>query len=503
MLCRQVSGEPKDFDWRRAAERLAARLPPERWGRRVVAWVEARPAGEPLAVACSGGPDSLAVLLLTWAVWPSRRAACWVLHFNHRLRGAESDGDEAFCRAVAENLGVEFRSGAVEWPVDDPETSPNETALREARLGWLGAATAQIGAVGVLFGHQRDDVVETMLLRLARGSGAAGLAAPRPVAMHGNRVHLRPLLPVARAEIEAALAQVGVVPREDRSNRSEQHLRNRLRAQVVPAWRAALPAGVDLGAAVASARAALEEDEAALQAWVDRVVPPPESLRGPLPLHPLRSVPPAVVRRAVQRWWHAQGLEAEGTRGAMDALMEAIAAGRPGRASAGMDRWVRVSGEALVVETAADLPLGPWCARLVVGTALALPDGGWLTAEATTVDAGLLARLAGGAVDPAIEVVLGFAEARPAPFLVRTWQPGDRYRPLGLLHATKLQDQFVDRRIPRIRRGCLPVVEGPGGEIAWVPGLPSAERYRVAAGTCDAVRLTYRQPDPPSAPQHG
>ena len=93
----------------------------------------------------------------------------------------------------------------------------------KARLLWLG--------------HQQDDIAETLLMRLARGSGTGGLAAPRPAQeLSDGRLHLRPMLSLKKAEITTALKQAGAVWREDASNASGDHFRNRIRARVLPAW---------------------------------------------------------------------------------------------------------------------------------------------------------------------------------------------------------------------------------------------------------------------------
>ncbi|MES1166571.1 MAG: tRNA lysidine(34) synthetase TilS, partial [Pseudomonadota bacterium] len=182
------------INWPASAEKLAAALPRGQLHPAVLAWADRKPALRgPWAVAFSGGADSLALLLLLWAHWPARRKQLAALHFNHCLRGRASGGDEAFCRQVCAALGVRFFTAR--WRAARPGSS--EASARAARFRFFERKLRATGCRVLWLGHQQDDIAESILMRLARGSGTAGLAAPRPVqTMQDGRVHLRPLLTV-------------------------------------------------------------------------------------------------------------------------------------------------------------------------------------------------------------------------------------------------------------------------------------------------------------------
>jgi len=131
----------------------------------------------------------------------------------------------------------------------------------------------------------------------------------------------------------------------------------------------------------------------------------------------------------------------------------------------------------------------PWAAVVLAdGVAVTLPDGLALLARQIVFDAGLKRRVLTGEVDCAREVFLsnvGF------PLAAGPWQPGDRFRPLGAPGSSKLQDLFVNRKIPADRRSTLPVVRAADGEILWVPGFPPAEMAKVTDQTAAGVQLTY------------
>ncbi|MFM1852525.1 MAG: tRNA(Ile)-lysidine synthase [Verrucomicrobiota bacterium] len=312
---------------RRAAQ-LAAILPISRWHPEVQAWVQRDRGRSAWAVALSGGVDSVALLLTLWTHFPARRDRLVALHYNHRLRGRAADADERFCRDLCNKLGVTLQVGRRR----KPQAVKGEAGARELRLAFFAEAMKRAGTKVLWIAHQQNDVAETMLMRLARGSGAGGLAAPRPVQVHSRgRVHLRPLLAVPRMELEAAMKATRLPWREDASNRGTDFFRNRVRQSVIPAWVKA--AGRDAVAGAARSRELLGEDDAALEMWTDAVWA--EMPRGGLALKRTADLPRAVVRRLLHRWLLAHGGGPAPSRQAFTALLSAVEAGVATRQSLG------------------------------------------------------------------------------------------------------------------------------------------------------------------------
>lgn len=305
------------------AERLATLIPRSRLHPRVVAWAEASSSRAMWSVALSGGADSLLLLLLMWAHWPDRRKRLRALHFNHRLRGAASRADARFCRQVCAELGVKLIEA--EWR--EARKGASEAEARVARLKFFTRHSPVLWQ-----GHQQDDIAETLLMRLARGSGSAGLAAPRPVqSMPGGRTHLRPLLTLKKREIVAVLSESGVRWREDASNAGDDFFRNRVRRSVLPTWSKA--SGRDAVAGAALARDYLEEDDAALEQWLAELQP--VTARGVLDLEKLAGRPKALVRRALRQWIGAQRDVGELARQGFERLLEAVMRGEATKHSLG------------------------------------------------------------------------------------------------------------------------------------------------------------------------
>jgi len=227
---------------------------------RAAAPTETRP---PLVVAVSGGPDSVALLrALVELVKKDFAATLLVAHLNHGLRGPAADADQTFVEDLARHLGLECEMGRADVPAEAAARGIGiEEAARGARRRFLTEVARRRSARRVALAHQADDRVETVLFRILRGTGVEGLAAlapraplapaqelrggspdlPRGAVAQGDRANsagdieiIRPLIRVTRSDCLAYLAAIGQEYREDETNRSDAHARNRLRNELIP-----------------------------------------------------------------------------------------------------------------------------------------------------------------------------------------------------------------------------------------------------------------------------
>ncbi|MGE3856908.1 MAG: tRNA lysidine(34) synthetase TilS [Dehalococcoidia bacterium] len=316
-------------------------------------------AAEPLLVACSGGPDSLATFVAAARVRPSGTVTA--AHFDHRLRPADEVARErAIVQSVCDALGIRLVAGrAARRPADR-----SEAAAREARYRWLARACGDLHAATCATGHTLDDQAETVLLRLARGTGLRGAGGMEgrsewPVPVRGRRpVLVRPLLDVPRADIEAYLDALGVCAAHDPSNDTLDYARNRVRARVLPELRAVNPrAAHQIAAFAAGAR----EDDLALDAWAVAAFTQLQNAEQPdgesevrLDRAGLLALPTAVARRVVrqaatrlgltlERDQVAAALHAAGARDRRAALGRGVEAVREGDTLA-LRRVAQISG---------------------------------------------------------------------------------------------------------------------------------------------------------------
>jgi len=187
-------------------------------------------------VAVSGGADSVALLRGLKEMKPGGAGRLSVAHFNHRLRGEESTADAAFVAELAASLGLGCEVGSADWELDGADCGDGlEAAARDARYQFLKTAADRVGARFVVTAHTADDQAETILHRVIRGTGIAGLAGiPRTRPLTAATTLLRPMLALRRSEIIEFLQSLGQAYREDASNGDMRFTRNRLRHELLP-----------------------------------------------------------------------------------------------------------------------------------------------------------------------------------------------------------------------------------------------------------------------------
>lgn len=300
-----------------------------------------------LALAVSGGPDSLALMLLArrWADAQKQAPRLFVYSLDHGLR-PEAAGEVAMVLAEAERLGMVGR-GLV-WTGPRPETGLQETA-RLARYRLIGAAMAEDGVDVLATAHHRADQAETILMRLAHGSGLDGLKGMTEFAqVEGVRV-FRPLLDVEPQTLAALVAEAGLAPAQDPSNHDSAYERVR--------WRRLLPVlaeeGLD-GATLSRFASRMAEADLALGQVADAAFAELVELDGfgaaSLPAAALVALSPAIGRRVLSRVLTiVGGRQRPRALGQVERLFEQIVTDSLPRGATLLGAVTRIKGEALVV----------------------------------------------------------------------------------------------------------------------------------------------------------
>ena len=443
-----------------------------------------------LVVALSGGPDSVALLLVAshWA--RGAGAPLLAAHLNHGLRPGAAELDAAFCRDLCRRLEIELVEGDA-----DPRAAARERGLgpeeaaRHLRRRFLQEVLAGRPWPGcVATGHHRDDQVETVLMRLLRGTGPEGLRGIRPVA--GGFIH--PLLGYDRAAIVAFLEERGQPWRLDATNIDGDNLRARLRREVVPLLRDVFGEGCLDGPARLSDL--LEADLDLLDDLARQALS--EAADGPsLRVDALLALPPALAGRVLRRWLDApEQLEAvhvaailgwlkEGTSGSWLDLpggrrlareFNSLSPGIPPAPDGGPEDWrpeVRRLPEGETPGLGGPHNGGPGNGG---------PGNGGL-------DNGVLDR--GGPGTPDTWRLVCPASALRGNLRVRGWRRGDRLRPLGLGGGKKVSDLLREARVPASRRGGVLIVDDDEG-ILWVVGLARDERTRLLPDSGGTVTIS-------------
>lgn len=478
--------------WRTFSHAVAQAIPESVIEKRVLAYIQTS-STKPYAIACSGGVDSLALLL--WARGSSVFAdkALVILHYNHQTRGRYSEGDAAFVKDVAEALGCAYRSAT-----RSDKDNLSEAALREDRLAFFHTTMQTEGIEALLLGHQEDDVAETLLMRLVRGSGTRGLAAPRPVQTVGPYVHLRPFLGLSKAFIVRTMRTCGIPWREDASNTEGLYLRNRIRHSVLPALEGTFQAVKDKNMlkGFALSRTLLEEEDEALEAWLGQALKDQDLAQG-LSRACLEGLPRALWRRALHAFLRAQGcadrLSSQGferlLNGFYDHTLRPFSVG---------DKTLILQKEAQAKQQQPSLLV---CLQNKEEPPLAVLNPLPLQTE-KAIHFPHAYTLHIESLPGSYEERLAFIQGRGAnlyeafvaadgPLYYRSWSPGDRYRPLNAPGSKKLQDLFVDKKVPKALRRQLPVVLDAAFQPIWAPGLLVADSHKILPSTQCALKLTY------------
>ncbi len=448
----------------------------------------ARPETRVLA-AVSGGSDSvaLAVLLAELAERGHLRVA-GLAHLNHQLRSG-ADADEAFCADLAARFNLPFRAHRVEVASRAViERRSIEDAARAARYEFLEEARRHVGADVIALGHTRDDQAETLLLRLLRGAGARGLAG-----MHPRNGHVvRPLLDCRRHELRALLAERGQLFVQDESNDDVSIPRNRVRAELLPLLQERFnPSIVD----VLADEARIAQDEwawmqAAAGAALPGVVRADAEGAWRLNVPALNALPRALARLVVRE---ALTAAARGTavsfRHVEDALVLAVRGG--GAVDGPGVRMERVGDSLVLTSRTSELPHpGPtnlFRYSLSIPGEVALRESGCVVTAESAPSAGC------AVLSTSSMGVLRLDRCQP-PLAVRNRRAGDRFRPLGLGGRKKLQDYFVDKKVPRDRRDQVPLVVDQTDRIVWVAGHVIDDEFRVTDPAQAVLILRLRQP---------
>ncbi len=406
------------------------------------------PSG-PILIAVSGGPDSLALLSLLLEVNGSPRHRLVIAHADHGIH-SESARVAAGVKALAERLGLDCTVGGL-------ALGPNatETVARRARYRWLRAAAREFGASAILTGHHREDQTETLLMRFLAGSGPAGLAGMAAQ----NGLVVRPVLPYSRSELHAHLHKRGWVPWEDPANADPRFTRSWLRSEVLPALRSRwgdLDARLQRGAAqAADHRLAWDHLLESIREIAVRREPAGVSVAATR----LGEYDSSVFRCLLGALGRRVGCTL-GTRRA-DQILGLIKRGRSGSQVELGAGWIaELSFDRLRLirpETRAEVP-----ARSIEGDQGELVVGRWRVRWGAGVAAVQEGRNAWG------------VWVTPGAYRLRSWQSGDRIRPLGAPGRRLVVRCMQDERISRSERTGWLVVEDIHGTVVWVPGVSRA-----------------------------
>lgn len=436
-------------------------------------------AGDRVLAACSGGPDSVALVALLLKLREEMPLEIHLAHFNHRLRDGAGE-DERFVRDLARRWVLPLFAESADVRSHAAKKKLNlEEAGRDLRYDFLRRAAARAGATKIATGHTMTDQAETVLMRLMRGTGLSGLAGIAVVAAGEPCPVVRPLLGIAGPDLRAWLAAEGIPYREDPSNLDRRFLRNRIRAELLPdldrRYEPRIVAHLARLAAIAG------EEDALLGAFVRELADEFIVRKGREAFLDLKTLPlllPALARRVAREY--LRELQGDLRDISYDDVESLVSLGE------GKDLQLR---KGLVLRREGGL-VGRRKVRPTSKSYEILWDG---RGEVVVASAGMAFHGTRRKADrgrPSFKnddrtgVDLD-AAGLVFPLVIRSRRPGDLYRPLGAPGRKKLKEILRAKGVPVAGRDRLPVFLSRG-EIVWAPGLSVAEKHKVT-GTTNTV----------------
>lgn len=452
-------------------------------------------AGDRVGVAVSGGADSVALFRLLLDLRGELGIVPSVIHFNHKLRGQDSDDDERFVADLSTSHGVDFHCSSAN--VKDHAASKQislETAAREKRYEFfqrlLNDGTAEVVATA----HTLDDQAETVLLKLARGAGSRGLAGVYPTLvppaglLSGNstsacaaKAIIRPLLGTRRRHLEEYLRELQQPWREDKSNRDLRHARNRVRHGILPRMERNLNPAIREALAETAELARAEEEY--WQTLIAEILPQVwQSASNGLKIAPIVAYPVALQRRLIRAAAESRGLTLDFHH--VEEVRELLSVDREGKSAELPAGWSVHSRQGELQFACQE------DAHLKSDYEYCLPIPGDVTVPeiGSRFEALVVQTARDGVYNPGH---LLNRDLLPRELVLRNWRPGDVFWPAQRKSPKKIKELLQAQHVTGAERRLWPVVVS-GTEIIWVRGFPVPGRLR--PGDSDSAVLIQELP---------
>ncbi len=464
--------------------------------------------GDAVLSCVSGGPDSVALLHLLFAIAPELRLRLGVIHLNHGLRGAASDSDADFTRSIADNLHLPFFERKTDVSAFGKSRRLSlEEAARQMRYAYFTEIADAYRYDKIALGHHSDDNAELILMNLIRGSGPQGLAGIPPVREHR---FIRPLIDTTRDQIKNFLDDNGIPYVIDASNQDFRHRRNRIRHQLIPLLQDLYNPDIS---GTLSRFAAIMRDE---NDWIDRLsastfrecLLTEEDDRLIFSSTRLRRLERPLARRILRKGiFRLKGNLKRIRFSHIEAILDVIGEASDGPCAEKQlhlpDRiQIEKSADRLTIKRV-DMPLryGPHPGTNSIAFKHLVPRPGAAT-EIEIPEIGARMRFI-----LLTETALPDDFSSPAtacfdldalvfPLAIRSPRPGDRFRPLGMKGSQKLKDFFINQKILRDERVRCPLLVSDG-KILWIAGYRTSEFAKVSEASQKLLKVEFFLPNSP------
>ncbi|HBT50289.1 MAG: tRNA(Ile)-lysidine synthase [Caldanaerobacter subterraneus] len=435
-----------------------------------------------IVMGISGGPDSLCMLDVLFNLKGKFNLKLYVVHVNHMIRGEDAKKDAEFVEKLCKDLDLPFFLFEENVPYLAKKMGlSEEQAGRYVRYKAFEETLKRVGGNKIAVAHNKNDVAETVLLNILRGTGLRGLIGIKPV--NGNII--RPLIEIERREIEKYLKDKNLHPRIDHTNYEDLYTRNKIRLKVIPYIEEVFK--IDLVENLSRMAAILLEEDDYLEAKCEEVFNQICEINGEeikVDVDALKSQHTAIKRRLVRRMYFYVKGETDGLEyGHVEDVLNLL--DKP--TSSKIDLPFEI--EALKMYNNLVIRKKKTKEKVKFKEVLKIPG-------VTTIEG--IGKFKAYVVD--ISQVDDFNKGEYIKFfdydkikgeiVVKSREDGDRFSPLGMRGTKKLKEFFIDEKIPREERDYIPLV-AIGKEIVWVVGYRMSEKFKVDKNTSKVLVIEY------------
>ena len=443
--------------------------------------------GDKVIVAVSGGPDSVALAHALRDLQEQLGISFHIAHLNHGIRGREAYEDAEFVRGLADSLDLPVTIETADVPAVKKLLKLSvEEAARKVRYEFLERVADETCAQRIATAHTADDQAETVLMNLIRGAGPDGLAGIPPV----RGKYVRPLLGVTRADVMLYCEANHLETRTDSTNLRDEYRRNRVRLELIPLLESGYNPGVK-DALVATSEIMREESEYVAEKAAETLETVADWSREDdtvFRVDALLALPVALRRRCLR-------MAIEAAKGDLKDVafkqVERVLTRLKGGKSFALTLpsgvvYAKMEDNSLRVFRADSEPEACRFERELIVPGVTEVVELKIVFEAEDIPRGSRYLRPPKSLDVVVD-----RDSVKGRLVVRSWQRGDRIQPLGMQDEKKLQDIFVDAKIPRRNRAEIPVI-ADNEKIIWVAGLALSDAVKVTERTKRALRLAYK-----------
>ncbi len=434
-----------------------------------------------VVVGLSGGPDSTALAVILAQIAPSLNIRLITAHFNHGLRGSESDRDEYEAGQLALRLNLPFISRKMDKVFTPKGLSPEDFYRRERYQFFEEAAKAN-NANRIALGHNLQDQAETVLLHLLRGSGLDGLKGISPLR---DDKYIRPLLEISRQEIIFYLDGAGITYRQDSSNNSVIHLRNKIRLELLPYLKKEFNPKID--EALAHTAEILYEDNWFIEQSVSKALNSAfikkQNNKFLLNMEYIKSLPRSIQRRLIKELLESFSLERNGITflhvDSVDNLLQKSESGKKICLPGGVE--ARREYEDLIIEK-----LEFYSKPIEYSYEVDIPGTVHIVQRNKIVNLQLVKK---DKIDFSIKNknYLDMDKVE-FPLVLRNRRAGDWFQPLGMTGRQKLKSFFINKKITQKKRNEI-ILLADQREIVWIENMHLNDRVKITPETKNVLEL--------------